>query len=199
LPCSQRLTESRSTLLLPETARSATASASCDLPAWVRACSIAGAVDRGELVLAAIDRAGSVDVVVMDVRMPGMDGLEATRWVKHTYPDVAVVLHTAFGGCLGGQGRCLRRGSQGWSGHRPCGRDPRGGASGPPRPRRHGREAALMAPRPGSESRADLTASSFSRRPARPAPPRQSGLVQKQHSGTRQPSIQMPESPEFPT
>lgn len=64
---------------------------------------IAGAVDRGDLVLAAIDRAGSVDVVVMDVRMPGMDGLEATRWVKHTYPDVAVVLHTAFGGCLGGQ------------------------------------------------------------------------------------------------
>lgn len=64
---------------------------------------VVGAVSRGELVLDAIGKAGSVDVVVMDVRMPGMDGLEATRLVNHAHPGIPVILHTAFGGCLHGQ------------------------------------------------------------------------------------------------
>lgn len=35
-----------------------------------------------------------VDVVVLDVKMPGMDGLEALRQIKTTRPDVEVIMLT---------------------------------------------------------------------------------------------------------
>lgn len=36
----------------------------------------------------------SIDIVVLDVKMPGMDGLEALRQIKNTRPEVEVIMLT---------------------------------------------------------------------------------------------------------
>ncbi|MFD4592741.1 response regulator [Streptomyces rubiginosohelvolus] len=55
---------------------------------------VATAAD-GHDVLAAV-AAGPVDVVLMDLRMPRMDGTEATKRLSTDHPDVAVVVLTTF-------------------------------------------------------------------------------------------------------
>ncbi|MGW6704046.1 response regulator transcription factor [Streptomyces sp. NPDC054956] len=55
---------------------------------------VAAAADGNE-VLAAL-AAGPVDVVLMDLRMPVMDGIETTRRLSEQHPGVAVVVLTTF-------------------------------------------------------------------------------------------------------
>lgn len=50
-------------------------------------------VKSGEEALFALDLNG-VDVVVLDVRMPGMDGIETLREIKRRHPLVEVIMLT---------------------------------------------------------------------------------------------------------
>jgi DNA-binding NarL/FixJ family response regulator len=61
-------------------------------------------LDGFEVVGSAVDGAGAVevvvrtepDVVVMDLKMPGLDGLDTTRAVRARRPGQRVVLYTAY-------------------------------------------------------------------------------------------------------
>lgn len=56
---------------------------------------IAGECADGSEVLAAVD-AGRPDIVLMDVRMPRLDGVSATRQLRAARPDVPVLALTTF-------------------------------------------------------------------------------------------------------
>jgi DNA-binding NarL/FixJ family response regulator len=57
---------------------------------------VIGETGDGESTVAMAERRRP-DVVIMDIRMPGMDGLEATKEMQDRVPDTAVLLFTAFG------------------------------------------------------------------------------------------------------
>jgi len=62
--------------------------------------------EHGENVLAAYDgnqclsslaQNEDTDVVILDIKMPGMDGIETLREIKHRFPIVEVILLTGHG------------------------------------------------------------------------------------------------------
>jgi DNA-binding NarL/FixJ family response regulator len=56
---------------------------------------IVGEASDGESAIALAERRRP-DVVIMDVRMPGMDGLEATKELSRKAPEIAVLVFTAY-------------------------------------------------------------------------------------------------------
>ncbi len=57
---------------------------------------VIGEASDGEAAISLAERRRP-DVVIMDIRMPGLDGLEATKEVTERFPGTEVLLFTAFG------------------------------------------------------------------------------------------------------
>ncbi|MDO5132081.1 MAG: response regulator transcription factor [Eubacteriales bacterium] len=53
------------------------------------------AVRNGTEVIRSVHRQ-QPDVILMDIRMPGMDGVTCTRIIKENYPDIRIIVLTTF-------------------------------------------------------------------------------------------------------
>lgn len=51
---------------------------------------------NGELAVEIVDQTPAIDLILMDIKMPVMDGLEATRLIKESKPDIPVIAVTAY-------------------------------------------------------------------------------------------------------
>ncbi|MBS2962474.1 response regulator transcription factor [Actinocrinis puniceicyclus] len=58
---------------------------------------VVGQVGRGDQVADAVTALGGVDVALLDIEMPGLDGLSAAAELRRRHPETKVVVLTTFG------------------------------------------------------------------------------------------------------
>ena len=51
---------------------------------------------RGENGLAYLEKDNSISIVLLDLKMPGIDGMEVLEIIKEKYPDIMVIIMTGF-------------------------------------------------------------------------------------------------------
>ena len=56
---------------------------------------VVGTASSGREALDLVASLAGLQLVLLDVRMPGLDGVETAQRIRHRHPDVAVVLLTA--------------------------------------------------------------------------------------------------------
>lgn len=52
--------------------------------------------EKGEDAVEICKNIPEIDLVLMDIKLPGIDGLEATRMIKQWRPDVIIIAQTAY-------------------------------------------------------------------------------------------------------
>lgn len=62
----------------------------------VQGIRVVAEADSGEIAVE-LAKKHEPDIILMDVRMPGMDGIEATKKILRSYPDMKIIAVTACG------------------------------------------------------------------------------------------------------
>lgn len=57
---------------------------------------ITGVAHNGEQVLDLLKKNSAVDIIVLDVEMPGVDGIEVTREVRREYPNIKILITSMY-------------------------------------------------------------------------------------------------------
>lgn len=57
---------------------------------------VVGAASDGNEALSLLQTGDAADVVLMDIRMPGCDGVEGTEKIKQAFPQVSILMLTTF-------------------------------------------------------------------------------------------------------
>jgi CheY-like chemotaxis protein len=69
--------------------------------------------DSGETAIEQVKDHPEITLILMDIKMPGIDGLEATRIIRSFRPDIMVVAQTAYA-FAGDRERALSMGCAGY-------------------------------------------------------------------------------------